>query len=65
MIKWEKSMVQSFKKISPRNAVKGLDRDIKDLMEEERWIKKNVLDNAERCRVKCRLDQFQCLTAGR
>ena len=49
MVKWEKSMVQSFKKISPRNAVKGLDRDIKDLMEKERWIKKNVLDNAERC----------------
>lgn len=49
---WRKTMDNSFKKVSKgKNVVSGICEEVKELIAQERWIKKNVLTNPERGRM--------------
>ena len=48
---WSDAINQSFEKITPKRKCKsGITEEVRDLMREERWVRKNVLENPERGR---------------
>ena len=51
MVIWNDAMKEAFRKIKPkRRPTCGIDKTVRDLMKEEKWIRLNVLENPERGR---------------
>ena len=54
---WNKLMERSFHIVKPSKTIKrGIDGDLKKLLDEEKWVRKNIKENPERGR---RIAQLQ------
>ena len=49
--RWESAMQRSFHELKPsKSTVKGVDDELKEMLDEEKWIRRNVITNPERGR---------------